>query len=131
MKFDKKAGDFLKGTHFAKLATPNKNGSPQLTPVRYKYDNGKLIINTTRDRQKFLNMKRDDRVAFFIDEGYRYVATRGRAREAKERDPNEDIEALAVAYTGEEKGRESARDVYWKQQRVSFEIAPLRVFSGL
>lgn len=131
MKFDKKTEDFLKGSHFAKLATLNRDGSPQLTPIWYMYDNGKLIINTTRDRQKFLNMKRDDRVAFLIDEGYRYVAIRGRAREAKERDPNGDIEELAISYTGEAKGRKSAREVYWKQRRVSFEIIPKHAFSDL
>jgi nitroimidazol reductase NimA-like FMN-containing flavoprotein (pyridoxamine 5'-phosphate oxidase superfamily) len=50
MKLGKKAEDFLKGKHFAKLATPNKSGSPQLTPVWYMYDGGKLIFNTTRSR---------------------------------------------------------------------------------
>jgi PPOX class probable F420-dependent enzyme len=131
MKFEKKVEDFLKGTHFAKLATLNKDGSPQLTPVWYMYENGKLIFNTSRDRRKFFNMKRDDRVAFLIDEGYPYVAIWGTAREAKERDPYKDIETLAIAYHGEEKGRKSAREIYHKQKRVSFEIVPRRVVSGL
>ncbi|MDV3244514.1 MAG: PPOX class F420-dependent oxidoreductase [Nitrososphaerales archaeon] len=131
MKFDGKVDEFLRGVHFAKLATLNRSGSPQLTPVWYMYEGGKIIVNTAADRVKHRNIRRDPRVALLIDEGYRYVSISGRARIARERDANKDIESLAVRYTGEERGRKAARERHWKQERVSIEVVPERVVSDL
>ena len=131
MKFERAVEDFLKGVHFAKLATLNKSGSPQVTPVWYMYDDGKLIINTTADRVKYRNILRDQRVALLVDEEYKYVTISGRARVAEERDAHKDIETLAIMYTGEERGKKSAREIFSKQERVSIEIIPRRVFSDL
>jgi PPOX class probable F420-dependent enzyme len=131
VKLDSKVESFLNGTHFAKLATLNKSGSPQLTPIWYMYDGGKIIINTAAGRVKHRNVLRDPRVALLVDEEYRYVSISGRARVAKERDPNKDIETLAMKYTGEQKGRKAARETYWKQERVSIEIVPERVVKDL
>ena len=104
-----------------------KDGSPHVTPIWYMLDDGRLIVNTTIERVKFKNIKRDDRVCFLVDDGYPYVAIFGRARIATERDPNKDIEALAIRYRGEEKGRRDARDRFWKMNRVSIEIIPEKV----
>lgn len=131
MKLEKAVEDFLNGVHFAKLATLNKSGSPQVTPVWYMYDEGKLIINTAAGRVKHRNILRDQRVALLVDEEYKYVTISGRARVAKERNAHEDIETLAIRYTGEKRGRRSAREIYSKEERVSIEIIPRKVFSGL
>jgi PPOX class probable F420-dependent enzyme len=131
MKFDAKAKAFLAGKHFAKLATLMKDGRPQLTPIWYMYEGDKLIINTSKDRVKYRNMKRDPRVSLLIDDGYPYVSIWGKARIATERDANRDIETLAIRYTGEKAGRKAARERYWKQKRVSVEIIPQRIVSGL
>ena len=130
-KLDPKVVSFLEGKYFGKLATTMKDGSPHVTPIWYVLEGGKLIINTTTTRVKYFNIKRDSRVCFLVDDGYPYVIIFGRARVAKERDANGDIEALAIRYTGEEAGRKSARERYWKQERVSIEITPERVVSGL
>lgn len=129
--FDAKAEAFLKGKHFAKIATIKKDGSPHVTPIWYMYEDGKLIINTTTDRVKFRNIRRDQRVSFLVDDGYPYLMIEGKARIATERDPLKDIEALAIRYTGEESGKKSARERYWKQPRVSIEIIPDRVVADL
>ena len=126
---DQKVLDFLDGVHFAKLATLMKSGGPQVTPVWYMMDQGKLIVNTTTDRTKFRNVKRDPRVCLLIDNGYSYVAVFGDARVASERDPMKDIEALAIRYRGEEEGRRAARERYWKMDRISIEVVPRRVVS--
>jgi PPOX class probable F420-dependent enzyme len=128
---DSKAEEFLKGKHFGKFATLRKDGSPHVTPIWYMYEGGKLIVNTTTERVKFKNVKRDPRVALLVDDGYPYVMVEGRARIAEERDPKKDIETLAIRYTGEERGRKAARDRYWKQERVSIEIVPERVVQDL
>lgn len=131
MKMDQKVLDFLHGKHFGKLATLMRDGRPQVTPVWYMLDGGKLWVNTSEDRVKFRNVRRDPRVCLLVDDGYSYVSIWGRARVAIERDANKDIESLAIRYHGEEKGRKDARARYWKQKRVSLEIVPDRIVSGL
>ncbi|MDA4127736.1 MAG: PPOX class F420-dependent oxidoreductase [Thaumarchaeota archaeon] len=129
--FDSKAEAFLKGTYFGKIATIRKDGSPHVTPIWYMLDEGKLIVNTTTDRVKYWNIKRDPRVSFLVDDGYPYIMIQGKARIATERDALKDIESLAIRYTGEEKGKKVARDRYWKQPRVSIEIVPEQVLADL
>ncbi|MDA4126468.1 MAG: PPOX class F420-dependent oxidoreductase [Thaumarchaeota archaeon] len=129
--FDSKAEAFLKGVYFGKIATIKKDGSPHVTPIWYMLDEGKLIVNTTMERVKYRNIKRDPRVSFLVDDGYPYIMIQGKARIATERDAMKDIETLAIRYTGEEKGRKSARDRYWKQPRVSIEIVPEQVLADL
>ena len=123
--------EFLEKKHFGKLGTIMKDGSPHVTPIWYMLDKGRLIVNTTTTRVKYYNIRRDDRVCFLVDDGYPYVVIFGRARIAGERDGKKDIEALAIRYTGEEKGKRSARTTYWKQPRVSIEIIPEKVVNGL
>ena len=122
---------YLKGKNFGKLATVMKDGSPPVTPIWYMLEGGKVIINTTPGRVKYYNIRRDGRVCFLVDSGYPYVILFGRARIARERDGRKDIERLAIRYTGPAQGRKSARERYWKQPRVSIEITPERVVSGL
>ena len=128
---DAKAEAFLRGKYFGKIATVRKSGSPHVTPIWYMYEDGKLIVNTTTDRVKFRNIRRDPRVCFLVDDGYPFIMIEGKARIATERDPMKDIETLAIRYTGEEAGRKSARERYWKMDRVSLEIIPERVFQAL
>jgi PPOX class probable F420-dependent enzyme len=131
MKLSKQVLEFLDGKHFGKLGTVMKDGSPHVTPIWYMVEEGKLFINTTTSRVKYFNIKRDSRVCFLVDDGYPYVIVFGWARIATERDGKKDIEALAIRYTGEEQGRKSAREMYWKQPRVTIEITPERVVDGL
>ena len=130
-KLTPKAEEFLKGKHFGKLATLRKDGSPHVTPIWYMREGGRLFVNTTTNRVKYYNIKRDPRVSFLVDDGYPYVMVEGKARIAEERDPKKDIEALAIRYTGEEAGRKAARERYWKDPRVSIEIIPEKIVVGL
>jgi PPOX class probable F420-dependent enzyme len=131
LKLSPKVTSFLRGRHIGKLGTVMKDGSPHVTPIWYMLDGGKMLINTTTDRVKYHNIKRDNRVCFLVDSGYPYVILFGRARIAKERDAKKDIEALAIRYTGPVRGRRSAKEMFWKQPRVSIEIIPERVVVGL
>ncbi len=127
VEFDAKTRAFLKGKHFGKLGTMMKDGSPHVTPIWYMYEKGKVIVNTTTDRVKYRNIRRDPRISFLIDDGYPYIMFRGRARIATERDGKKDIETLAIRYTGVKAGRKSARERYWKQDRISIELIPEKV----
>jgi len=54
-----------------------------------------------------------------------------KARIARDRDANKDIETLAIRYTGAKAGMEAASERYWKQERATIEITPERVVSQL
>ena len=131
LKFDPKAEAFLRENHFAKLATLKRDGSPHLTPIWFMYEGGRLYVNTTRDRVKYFNIRRDPRVSLLVDNGYSYVIAEGEARVADERDAKKDIETLAIKYTGEEAGKKSARERFWKMDRVTLEVIPKKVITDL
>ena len=131
VKLAPKVMEFLEGKHFGKLATVMKDGSPHVTPIWYMVDGGKVVINTTTTRVKYFNIVRDPRVSFLVDDGYPYVILFGKARVAPERDAKRDIEALAIRYTGETRGRKAARSTFWKEPRASIEIVPERLVVGL
>ncbi len=130
-KLSEKGVKFVKGLVFGKLATIHRDGTPHVTPVWFLYEEGKFLVNTSEDRVKFKNIKRDDRVALLIDDEYVYVLVEGAARVAKERDPFKDIETLAIRYVGEQQGKKQFREHYSKQKRVSIEISPERVIESL
>lgn len=122
---------FLENKHFGKIATIHKDGSPHVTPIWYMLDHGRLIVNTTTERVKYYNIRRDPRVCFLVDAGYPYVMIEGEARIAKERDAKKDIETIAIRYLGEEAGKRASRERYWKDPRVSIEILPEKVVVDL
>ena len=68
--------------NLAILATLRKDGTPQLTPINYAYVGGKVLISTTRDRAKYRNVRRDQRVTLNVihPSGHPYVTVYGRAR---------------------------------------------------
>lgn len=88
-------------------------------------------MNTSEDRVKFRNIKRDKRVALLMDDAYSYVLVEGHARIARERDALKDILDLAIRYTGKTQGRKQYDNWYSKQKRVSIEISPEKVIEQL
>ncbi|HZT65048.1 MAG TPA: PPOX class F420-dependent oxidoreductase [Acidimicrobiales bacterium] len=98
--------DILTKTGFAHLATIGPAGEPQSHPVWYAWQDDELLISTTKDRQKYRNLKGEKRVAASItdpDNPYRYVEIRGRVT-TMEDDPNmEFIDSLAQRYMNKDK----------------------------
>ena len=66
----------------AVLGTIRKDGTPQLTPINYIYQDGAILISTTKTRAKYRNVRRDPRVSFCVIDpaGRPYVTVYGRAR---------------------------------------------------
>jgi PPOX class probable F420-dependent enzyme len=88
---------------FANLATVMPDGSPQVTPVWFFYENGKFIVNTARGRVKDRNMTLNARVALSIsdpDNPYAHVSVRGKIVRATEEGADASIDALAKKYMG-------------------------------
>jgi PPOX class probable F420-dependent enzyme len=91
---------------FAQLATLMADGSPQVTPVWFDYQNGKFIVNTARGRTKDRNMSRDGRVALDIadpDNPYVHLAVRGKVVRRTEEGADESIDRLAKKYLDKDK----------------------------
>jgi PPOX class probable F420-dependent enzyme len=57
------------------------DGGPQLTPVWFHWDGTSFSFSTTKDRVKYLNIKRDPSISLIVDdfESHKYIAAYGRA----------------------------------------------------
>ena len=74
--------DFLAPSRIAVVATVGKTGMPQLTPNWYNFSDGRMKISTTKDRIKYLNLVKDDRLAVCVYSdalAHDYVTIRGHA----------------------------------------------------
>jgi PPOX class probable F420-dependent enzyme len=91
---------------FASLATVMADGSPQVTPVWFDYQDGRVRVNTAKGRVKARNMKTGAPVALAIvdpDNPYRYLQIRGRVGRITEDGAVEHIDLLARKYLGHDK----------------------------
>jgi PPOX class probable F420-dependent enzyme len=112
----------------AHLATLMPDGTPQVTPVWFLYQNGRFIVNTARGRIKDRNMTQNARVALSIvdpDNPYAHLAVRGKVVRATEEGASASIDTLAKKYLGQDKypfGQPG-------EVRVLYEIEPTSVSS--
>ena len=77
-----KAG-FLSGIQMAVMATINSDGSPHLSPNWYYYDGDHLFFVTTKERKKFYNLRKDQRISVCVYEpplASNYVVVEGAAK---------------------------------------------------
>ena len=73
------AEKWLREHNLCALATGRRDGSPQLSLVSYAYDGEDIVISTATDRPKWLNSRRQPRVALLVQDGRQYVLVYGRA----------------------------------------------------
>jgi PPOX class probable F420-dependent enzyme len=93
--------DILDQPAIAHLASLGPRGEPQTHPVWFLWDDGRLKMSTTTDRQKFANVDRDRRVSVSIldrDNPYRYVEIRGHVVEVEPDPEKQFIDRLAKQY---------------------------------
>ncbi|MBI4443748.1 MAG: PPOX class F420-dependent oxidoreductase [Acidobacteria bacterium] len=91
---------------FGSLSTLMPDGTPQVTPVWVDYDEGYVLFNSARGRQKDRNLRRDPRLALSIldpDNPYRYIEVRGRVIAVTEQGADDHIDRLAKKYLGVDK----------------------------
>jgi PPOX class probable F420-dependent enzyme len=91
---------------FANLATTMPDGSPQVTPVWFDYQDGLIRVNSAKGRVKARNMKTGVAVALAImdpDNPYRYLQVRGRVGRVIEAGADQHIDLLAKKYLGKDK----------------------------
>ena len=129
MKLDDAVRAFLDAPRSAVLGTLNSDGSPQLSVIWYERRGDDVVVNTTGPRVKARNMERDPRVSLLVGESDRYVRVDGEARLlASGVEALRDIRGLAVRYNGEEAAERQTRDVWSKEERVTYAIQIMRVY---
>ena len=112
----------------SQVGTVNRDGSPHVTPTWFVYEDGKFTITTAEKTVKVRNIERDNRVTLLIDDGYKYVMVKGKARINGERDVEKESEKLALRYLGVEAARKMLPDIL-KVKHVIVEMAPEKVLS--
>jgi PPOX class probable F420-dependent enzyme len=105
---DERQQRFVAKPRIATLATVRADGSPHITPVWFRYEDGEFVVSVDHGSVKHRNVERDPRVELCIDDRERppfhTVIVRGRASVAGP--PSKEWRlALAVHYLGEENGR--------------------------
>ena len=122
--------ELLKKPLLSKIATIGRDGYPQITQTGFMLENGKFIITTPQKAVKVRNIQRNPRVSVLVDDGYKYVAVKGRARINTERDVVRDTETITYRYTGKEKGKPVVDEIL-KTKHVIVEIIPESSTSSL
>ena len=110
----------------AALATVMPDGTPQLTPVWFNFEGGRIHVNTAKGRVKARNMREGAPVALSImdpDNPYRYIQIRGRVEHVTEEGASAHIDSLAKKYLGQDKYPWAEPD----QVRITFQIEPTAV----
>src|SRR3954468_23698631 len=118
---------YLLDGQFATLATLGRDGAPQLTEVWFLHDDGELKLSLNTSRLKTKNLQRRPECSLFLldlENPYKYVDVRGRARVA----PDEDYafaDLVGAKYGGADLRDRDAPGDSW----MIVTIEPERVFA--
>lgn len=125
---------FLEGHRIGVFGTGRRDGSPQLSTIFYRVEDGAIVFSVTHDRAKWLNAKRQPKVALLVPEGRSQLVVYGTA-ECIAADP----ERVAITRRLREGGAnppppgisdEEYAKVLDEQKRVVIRIVPERAFSN-
>ena len=126
----KEIDQFLSGIQMAVMATINKDGSPHLSPNWYYYDGERLSFVTTKERLKFFNLRRDDRMSVCVYEpplASNYVVIQGRAT-IDDGDIWEDARLIIQRYVEPDQVENYVER--WKTQpRILIQVAPDKIYT--
>lgn len=119
--------DLFQKPALAHLATLMPDGTPQVTPVWVDFDGNHVLINTSLNRQKALNMGKRPKVGLDIvdpSNPFHWLSIRGHIEEITERGAVEHISKLSAKYTGNPNYQVPPNEV-----RVICKIVPDRVLA--
>lgn len=117
---------------FATVATIQPDGSPQVSVTWVERDGDELLISTTVDRRKAVNLRRDPRITIMINPPgtpYNYAEVRGHVSLSTEGAP-ELIDTLSRKYTGKDYA-DFNPDAESDAQRVVVRVTPYKVVGSL
>jgi PPOX class probable F420-dependent enzyme len=124
--------DLLQQPVHAVLTTMMPDGTPQSSIVWIDYDGECVLINTTLERQKGKNMRRNPKVAVLIidpKDSSRWIEVRGRVRELTTDGAEAHADRLTRRYTRKQHFYGDIYPVEQKQKetRVIAKIEPIKV----
>ena len=114
------------------LTTLMPDGQPQSSIVWVDYDGRHLLINTTLERQKGRNMRRNPKVTLLVIDPHnssRWIEVRGRVVEISQQRAETHADKLTRRYTGKQHFYGDIYPVAQKQKdtRVIVKIEPIKV----
>jgi PPOX class probable F420-dependent enzyme len=107
------------------------SGAPQLTTVWYAWDGETFIFTTTKDRAKYLNLRRDPSVSLIVDDLalHKYVAAYGRA-EILEDNVGELARPIIKRYVPEDRVEQMVTGVQHDPSRVLVVLRPEKLVTN-
>ncbi len=113
------------------VTTLRENGSPQVTPVWYEYDNGAFYCWIGAGTAKVRDLSRDSRVSLCIathEEPYKYVVAEGSC-EIVSRGVVERSISIATRYYGPDRGPAYAGEMAKTGESVLMVLRPTRLLT--
>lgn len=126
--FSPAVAEFLQRPLGSQLVTLNPNGSPQVTIMWFKYENGALLFTTTTDRIKFRNQQKNARASIAIMDPanmYKWVIVSGKLS-VDNRDPAAFYRGLAEHYL-DETGLAEWRKTAVMEKRTVLKLTPTQI----
>jgi PPOX class probable F420-dependent enzyme len=123
---------FLRPARIAVLATVGSDGTPQVTPVWYGYEDGRLTVAANENSAKVRNLRRDPRLSVCVYEGERgaeYAALYGRADLAHGDGVWPQVRSIVERYESPENVDEYMRELMAERFAI-ITLAPERVLFG-
>jgi PPOX class probable F420-dependent enzyme len=120
---------FLQPSRMVVVATIGPTGMPQLTPNWYYYAHGTLMISTTKERVKYRNLTRDNRMTVCIysePAAENYVTLWGHVTIRDDHSIWSDTRAIVERYVPPQ-GVEARMQQLRAQNRVIIDFQPERV----
>jgi hypothetical protein len=89
-------------------------------------------MNTADGRVKAANLRRDQRIAICVEDGYSYVTISGAAKLIDDPEiAQADIRRLAIRYHDPAKAEQMMQDRFSKQRRITIRLPIKRVIEDL
>lgn len=119
--------DFLSERRNATIATINKDGTPQLTPVIYYWDGTSFYVSITKDTVKYANIKRDPRVSIIVDDVLNHHCVIAKGKATIQEDNVWDMTGKIIyKYYGDKEGAPYLEQIK-KQKRVLIVLKPTKM----
>jgi PPOX class probable F420-dependent enzyme len=103
----------------AVVATVRRDGSPHSVPTWYDWEDGRVLLNMDESRLRLGHLRQDPRIALTVlagDDWYTHISLLGRVVSIADDPDLEDIDRLAIRYTGRPfRTRDRRRVSAWMQ----------------
>jgi PPOX class probable F420-dependent enzyme len=113
------------------IGVNRRGGGPQLTPVWYAWDGNNFYFSTTKDRFKYINIKRDPSISLIVDDldEHTYVSVYGKA-EIVEHDFADKLRPIIQKYLPADKTEQFVSGVVKDPSRVIVVLRPEKVVAN-